>query len=331
MPISSGLGSSLGMSAVTSTYGAFVAPTRFFRARSYQPGRPSTRVNGEGISQDGLLPNGAHYVETTEAATLNVELDVQTKGLGLLLQAITGGTSTITGSTGAYLQTHTLGDPYGKNHTWQVGAPLRVSGGTVVAQTVRGAKVTSAEFSCEATGILGVTVQMDGRQFLTSDTYSNPNYDATDVFHGRQAVLKVGALGSEVAVAGVRSGNVSFSRSHDADDYTMDGTGFKAEPVLNGLYDVTGSFEVDWIDKAAFQDLVVNNTARSLVWEFVGATLTGTTKSTFAIDIPNATFEADMQGVGGVQELTNTWNFTSRQGSTSALPKIRYISSDAAL
>ena len=329
MAIGSGLGSSLGMSAVTATYGAFVAPTRFFRARNYSITRAANRVQPEGITQDGLLPLGAHYVETTEAATASVELDVQTKGFGLLLQAITGGTSTITGSTGAYLQTHTLGDPFGKNHTWQVGAPYRT--GAVAAQTLRGGKVVSAEFSCEATGILGVTVQLDGRQFLATDTYATPSYDATDVFHGRQAVIKVGVDGSEVAVAGVRSGNVSFSRSHDADDYTMDGTGLKAEPVLNGLYDVTGSFEVDWLDKATFQDLVVSNAARSIIWEFVGATLTGTTKSTFRIDIPNATFEGDMQGVGGVQELTNTWNFTSRQGSTAALPKIEYIAADAAL
>lgn len=329
MAIGSGLGSSLGMSAVTSTYGAFVAPTRFFRARSYSINRVPTRVQGEGITAGGLLPLGAHYVETAEAATASVELDVQTVGFGLLLQAITGGTSTITGATGAYAQTHTLGDPYGVNHTWQVGAPYR--GGTVAAQTLRGGKVASAEFSCEATGILGLTLDIDGQKFSASDTYATPSYDATDVFHGRQAVVKVGALGSEVAVAGVRSGSISFTRAHDADDYTMSGTGLKAEPVLNGLYDVNGSFEVDWLDKATFQDIVVSGAAKSVVWEFEGAVLTGTTKSTFRITIPNATFEGDMQGVGGVAELTNSWTFNSRQGGTADLPTITYISADSAL
>lgn len=329
MAIGSGLGSSLGMSAVTSTYGAYVAPTRFFRARSYNITRVPNRVQGEGIRQDGLLPVGAHYVETTEAATASIELDVQTKGFGLLLQAITGGTSTITGTTGAYLQTHTLGDPYGKNHFWQVGAPYR--SGTVVGQSLRGGKVASAEFTCDATGILGVTVDIDGQQFSATDTYATPSYDATDVFHGRQAVIKVGTLDSEVEVAGVRSGSVSFTRAHDADDYTMNATGLKSEPVLNGLYDVNGSFEVDWLDKATFQDLVVSGDAKSIIWEFVGATLTGTTKSTFRIKVPNATFEGDMQGVGGVDVLTNSWTFNSRQGSGTELPTIEYISSDSAL
>lgn len=329
MAIGSGLGSSLGMSAMTATYGAYVAPTRFFRARSYTINRVPTRVQGEGITSGNTLPLSAHYVETAEAASANVELDVQSKGFGLLLQAITGGTSTITGSTGAYIQVHTLGDPYGKNHLWQLGAPYR--GGTVVGQTLRGGKVASAEFSCDATGILGLTVEIDGRQFLATDTYATPAYDATDVFHGRQAAVKVGTYTSEVAATGIRSVSVSFARSHDAEDFTMDGSGLKAEPVLNGLYEVTGSIEADWLDKATFQDLVVSNTPKSLVWEFVGATLTGTTKSTFRITIPNVHFEGDMQGVGGQDVLTNTWNFTARLDASGNLPKIEYIASDAAL
>lgn len=329
MAIGSGLGSSLGISAVTSTYGAFVAPTRFYRARSYSVNRAANRVQGEGIAAGNLLPLGAHYVETTEAASASVELDVQTKGFGLLLQAITGGTSANTGATGAYLQTHTLGDPYGKNHTWQVGAPYR--SGSVVAQTLKGGKVASAEFSCEATGILGVTIEVDGQSFSSTDTYATPSYDATDVFHGKQAKVKVGTYTSETEVSGVRSASVSFARSHDAEDYTLNGTGLKAEPVLNGLYEITGSLEVDWLDKATFQDLVVDNTAKSLVWEFEGATLTGTTVSTFRITIPNVTFEGDMQGVGGVDVLTNTWNFTARLDASGNLPTIEYITADTDL
>jgi len=329
MAIGSGLGSSLGMSAVTATYGAYVAPTRFFRARTYSINRVANRVQGEGIASGNLLPLGAHYVETTEAANASIELDVQTKGFGLLLQAITGGTSTITGATGAYAQVHTLGDPYGKNHFWQIGAPYR--SGTVVGQSLRGGKVASAEFSCEAGGILGVTVDIDGQQFNATDTYATPSYDATDVFHGKQSKVKVGTYNSETEVAGVRSASVSFTRTHDAEDYTLNGTGLKAEPVLSGLYEISGSLEVDWLDKATFQDLVVNNTAKSLVWEFTGAILTGTTASTFRITIPNVTFEGDMQGVGGVDVLTNTWNFTARLDASGNLPKIEYISADSAL
>lgn len=328
MAIGSGLGSQVGFSTET-TWGTRVAPAKFARAKSYNVNRDNNRVQGEGIQAGALGNIGAHYVETTEAGSASVSLDVQSNGMGPLLQALTGGTSTIVqqAATTAWLQTHTLADPM-KSLTLQIGTPYRT--GTVFCQELQGAKVTSAEFSGSADDILTATFNLDGKKYDSSQTLATASYTAAKPFHGKQLAVKTGTFGAEVATSGVKSVSVSWNNSIDTEDYTAGGTGLKAEQIRNGVAEITGSLTVDWLTttKTVFEDLRVANTSTSLVLEWVGPLIAATHYETFRIVLPGVFFTGDTPSIQGRDVVTVDYGFEWKFDGTN-LPKIEYMSTDA--
>lgn len=328
MAIGSGLGSSLGIIS-ESTYGTYVAPTRFLRAKSYSIERVAQRQQGEGIASGTFGPLASQYVETTNAATATIDMDVQSTKMGALLQTLMGsGSFAQIGTSTAYTATYTLADTYGKSMTAQLGAPYR--SGTVVAHTLTGGKVASGSFSCDVGGILGAKFDLDGKAFTTTQSLASVSYSAANVFNFSQMSLKMGTYSSESAVNGVRSVSISIERPHDVGDYTAGNSGSKSEPVLNGLANISVDITADWLAKATFQDLAHSVTSTSLVWEFVGTLIGSTNYETFRITLPSVYFEPATQGVPGVQELTNSWKAVWRYDATN-LPKIEVISTDTAV
>lgn len=330
MGIGSGLDSSLGVAA-ESVYGTYVAPSKFLIAKSYDLQPKRERVQGEGIQKGALGPLAAHYAETTTAAEGTIDFDVQTSSLGLILQSITGGTSTSAqqAASAAYLQTHTLGSTVGKSLTAQIGRPTR--GGTAVPLAMLGAKVTSADFKAEVKGELSCNLSLDGRALDNTTALATPTYTgAPALFTGAQMQVKMGAFGSEAAVSGVRSVSQKWARNLDVEGFAADGTGLKGEPVENGLVDITGTLSVDWLAKATFEDLSWTTATTSLVWVFTGALIASTYYRKIEFTLPSVTFEPGAQGVSGRNELTADWNYTWRYDGTN-LPTIKYTTVDTAL
>ena len=329
MAIGSGLGSQFGFSS-ESVYGTYVAPTKFLRARSYSLEPVRERVQGEGITSGGLGPLAAQYVETVKGATGEVELDAQTTAMGKLLNQITGGTSSSAaqGGTAAYLQTHTLGDTYGKSLTVPIGRPTRA--GTAVPANLVGGKITSAEWSCDVKDILKLKLSLDGQNYENTTALATASYVDAQVFHGGQLTVKLGTYSSETTLTGVRSVSQTWSRGHDAEDYTAGASGLKSEPVLNALAEITGSLTVDWLAKATLEDLSLTTGTKSLILEWVGDQISSTYYKTLQITLPSVTFEAASQGVDGVGELTSEWSYQWRYDGTN-LPTIKYTTTDTSI
>lgn len=335
MAIGSGLASSFSVSAETASYGTRVAPARSFRAKSASINRTQERVQGAGIQAGAFGATLAHFVETVQGADATVALDVPMAKFGIMLQALMGTVVTpvaVTGSTGAYIQTHTLADNVGQSLTGQVGAPYR--SGTIGVQEGTGLVVTGVEFSCAVKEILSANVKMNGKKFDSTQTLATPSYSTAELFHGGQMALKLGMFSSEAAVTDmVRSVSMSFERPQDTDDYTAGNSGLKSVPVLNDLTKISGSVLTDWTtaSKVAFSDRVQANTSCSLVWEFVGSVaITATTYPTIRFTLPSVVWSGDMQGADGVDALKSTWNFEWKYDGTN-LPKIEYQSVDVAI
>lgn len=326
----SGLRSSFGF-GVESTYGTAATPNKFIHHNSFSIQPVRNRVQGSGIQSGVLGPLASHFVETTKGATASVSADVTKNGWGRLFEAITGGTSTSAAisATTAYAQAHTLGNVYGKSLTVQGSRTTR--GGSPGPATLTGGKVTSAEFSCEVGGLLTASIEFDGQNFDNQTTpLATAVYTATQPWRGTEMCLKMGTFNSEANIAGVRSVSQTWTRSLDTEDYTACGQGLKAEPVLNGLYEISGSITVDWVARATFEDLSIAGTQPSLVWLFEGATIAAANKQTLKFTLPSVDFTAAAQGVDGVGELTTSWNYTWKYDGTN-LPKIDVITSDIAL
>ena len=333
MAIGSGLGSSFGFSA-ESSYGTYVAPTKFVRHRSANIQKAANRVQGEGIQSGvyGMLLS--QFVEATTAATGTVTFDVQSKGLGVLLNTLMGGTVSPVqqGATTAYLQTHTLADPFGKSMSVQVGLPQR--GGTVTPATLKGAKVASVAFQAGVDSVLQATATLDAQAYENSTSLATPSYlSGVNVFHGGQMTVKIGTYGSEAAVSGVKTMSATINRGMDVAGYYAGATvpGTKSEPVLNAATSITGSFGVDFINTTDFHTRAVGNTSTSVVITFVGPLIASTYYETFTITIPSVVFPSpESFDVADRNVLNATFNWEWRYDGTN-LPTIAYTTTDTTL
>jgi hypothetical protein len=331
MAIGSGLGSSFGLSTET-VYGTYVAPATFLYHESADLQPTDGRVTAPTIKAGGLGPRAAHHVQTTYNASADLKTDLVAKGLGKLFQAIMGGTSTSTsGGSSSYTQVHTLAGDF-KSLSLQTGRPLR-SGASVVPATVVGAVVTSAEVSCDASDVAKLSVGFDGRKWDNTTALATVSYPtpAPAAYTGLQSTLKIGAHGSEATLAGARSCTWKLARKLDDADYTLDGTGLKAQPVLSDWYDLTGTVSRDYLDKTAVEDLSLTTTPTSLNWSFTGALIGTSIYYKIAFDVPSVVFEPKAQSINGPKELTSDWSWKWYDDDSGVMPSVTIITTDTAI
>lgn len=330
MAVGSGIGASFGVAAET-TYGTYVAPARFFEARSFNVKKVQNVQPLTGIAAGRPAP--AEEVVTTTAATGSMQADVTRKGFGLLLAHLMGSSSTPVqqAATAAYLQTHVFNDNYGKSLTLQAGLPS--TGGTVHPMTALGSKIVSAEFTCGVDELLQSTFDFDGRAFTEAQALVAPSYTVGNTpFHFGEMSLKLGTYASEATVQGVRKVTVNISRGQDTGRFYGGNAGLKSEPIWNDYAAVTGSVEIDLVTKADFLDRYTGHTSTSLVWEFVGPTAIATTYfPTFRISLPKVYFNGDVPDVSGPDVTKATIPFTAFYDTTNGLATAAYQSTDTAV
>lgn len=329
MGIGSGLGSSVGM-APEVTYGTYVAPTRWCEGAAKLTKKKNTVQLGGMAAGRMVQPGGRRYV-TWRAAGGTFEAGVYSKGLGLLLNALMGGTVTPVqqGAGPAYLQTHPLADPIGKHLTIQSGVPDL--GGVVRPYTFLGCQVISAEFSCEVGGGLTVSFEVESRDVTDAQTLATPSYITVNEFHFAQATLKLGAFGAEALVDGVRKVSVKIERPrHDGGPY-MGSQGLRSQGVLNNYSKVSGTIEADYLDKTTFADRFAADSSTSLVWEFVGPLIASTYFETFRVKVPMIFLDGDTPTADSPDVVKTSFPFVGQFDGTNPAATIETISTDTAL
>lgn len=333
MAVGSGIGSQLGV-APEVTYGTYVAPTRFYEARSAKVSKVKNTQSWDGLAAGRLVDRADGRVVTTKAgmAAIN-DLVCTNKDLGLLLNMIMGGTVAPVqqAATAAYLQTHTLLDTYGKSCTVQSGVPL--IGGTVVAQSGLGGRVTSAEFSCGVDELLTVGVEMDARDVTEVQSLAAASYGTNRrPFHFGQMAVKVGATsGAAAAADGVRSVSLKIDRKIKTDQFYANGAGLKDQPVTNDKAEITGTISADYKTAAHFADRFRDDTQFALVWEFVGPLIASTYFETIRFTIPAAFFDGETPAVDGPDVVGTDFPFRVYNDLTNNPLTVEYLSSDTVL
>lgn len=328
MAIGSGLGAQLGIAA-ESTYGTFVAPTRFIEITKESLVLKKTTAQSAGIAAGRLLPLSSRRVLTRKEVSGSLELEVANKGMGLLLQALMGTTVTPVQqvATTAYLQTHTLASVAGKSLTIQKGVPLTT--GTVTDKSLLGCKVTSGEFACEVGGMLTSTYEIDGRDCDEAQTLAAASYANQSPFHFGQMAVKTGTFGAETALDGIRKVSCKIERPQDLERFYANQSALKKEPIENDQVKITGSLETDYV-ATTLDDLHTSDGATSLVWEFVGPIIASTYAETFRITLPAVKLDEGPPVVDGFGVVKPTFSFTGLYDGTN-LPKIEYMSTDITL
>ncbi|MEU9861331.1 phage tail tube protein [Streptomyces sp. NPDC047971] len=327
MAIGSGLGGQLGIVA-ESTYGTFVAPTRFLEFTKESLVLKKTTAQSAGVAAGRLMALSDRRVLTQKEVSGSIEMEVTNTGMGLLLQALMGTTVTPAQqeSTDAYLQVHNLADNFGKFLTIQKGVPLTT--GVVTDKSFVGCKVAGAEFSCDVGGMLMSTWEIDGKDCSEAQTLATASYPARSPFHFGQMAIKAGAFESEVALDGIRKVSVKFERPMATDRFYAGQSGLKKEPISNDLVKVTGSIEMDYVG-TTLDDLHTSDGETSLVWEFVGPQIETTYNETFRIVLPAIKVDDAPPTIDGFEVIKPTINFTALYDGTNPV-SIEYLSTDTA-
>lgn len=328
MAIGSGLGSQIGIAA-ESAYGTFVAPTKFVEFTKEDLQLKKTTAMSEGMAAGRLVGLSSRRVLTQKEVQGSIELEVTTKSFGLLLQALMGTTVTPVqqAATAAYLQTHTLADTAGKSLSIQKGVPLTT--GTVADYSAVGCKITSAEFECEAGGMLTSKFEFDGKNMDETQTLASPSYPTMAPFHFGQMGFKIGTFGAEAALDGIRKVNLKIERGLAVDRFYANNSGLKAEPISNELVKITGSVEADFV-AVTLADLFVSDAARSVVWEFTGDLIETGQNYLFRATLPAIHIDDEPPTVDGPEVIRTSFNFTGLYDGTNQ-NKIEYKSTDVTI
>ncbi|MEV6477618.1 phage tail tube protein [Streptomyces sp. NPDC051657] len=328
MAIGSGLGAQMGIAAET-TYGTFVAPSRFVEFTKESLVLKKTTAQSAGIAAGRLLALSSRRVLTRREASGSIEMEIVNKGMGLLLQALMGTTVTPVqqGAGPAYLQTHTLADTAGKSLTIQKGVPLTT--GTVTKKNVLGCKITSGEFACEVGGMLTGAFEFDGRDVEESSALAAASYPALLPFHFAQMGIKTGTFGTETARTGIRKVSCKVERPQEVERFYAGAAGLKAEPISNDQVKISGTLESDYVE-TTLDDLHTSDGATSLVWEFVGPLIAATFYETFRITLPAIRLDEGPPVVDGFGVVKPSFNYVGLYDGTNQ-PKIEIISTDITL
>ena len=328
MTIGSGLGAQLGIAA-ESTYGTFVAPTKFLEFTKESLVLKKTTAQSAGIAAGRLVPLASRRVVTRREVSGSIDLEIANKGMGVLLQALMGTSVTPVqqATSTAYLQTHTLASVAGKSLTIQKGVPLTT--GTVTDKSFLGCKITSGEFSCEVGGMLTGTFEFDGKDCDETQTLAVASYSNMSPFHFGQMALKTGTFGAETALDGIRKVSVKFERPQDVERFYANQSALKKEPIENDQVKITGTLETDYV-ATILDDLHTSDGATSLVWEFVGPIIASTYPETFRITLPAIKLDEGPPVVDGFGVVKPSYNFTALFDGTN-VSKIEYISTDSTL
>jgi len=325
MAIGSGIGSQLGI-ATESTFNTPVTVTRFYEFTSENLNYNKKVAVGMGLRAGGQLPRSQRRVVTTSDSTGDINLDLPTRGLGLLLSHAMGSTpSATTTTTGVYSYTFTLGDVYGRSFTAQVGVPQY--GGTVTPKTIGGAKIQNFELGVAAGGIATGKFTVDAASLTTGVSLATASYSTiSNLFHFAQGALTVNGT----SVANVKDFTVTVANTLKGDRYNLGSAGTKAEQVINGFRKISGKLTAEFSDTTLLNAFLADSTT-ALVLTFTGATIANGAKETLSITIPAAKFNADTPNVPGPGVVDLSMTFEGYDDGTNQPLTIVYQTADSSL
>lgn len=277
--IGGGLGGAVGIAA-ESTYGTWVAPTRWIEVRNFKMQERPHVTQGTGLAYGRTVDLGSRRTVTWKDAGGSFDYEVLNSGFGLLLNNIMGSNATLTpvGTTSANSLTCNLGVPDNQNYL-SMQSLVPNTAGTIFPQSFHGCKFLSAEFSIDMDNPLMCNIAVDSQQLDTTQTAGSPSYTSnTTNFTFQGMNFKVGAFGSEASIDGVRKMTCKIERGLYVDRIYM-GQAAKSEPITNAVTKISGTADVDLTaaDKSVFWDIFHTQTAvPSIVMQFVGSAIGST-------------------------------------------------------
>lgn len=325
MAIGAGIGAQFGIVNEV-TFNTFVAPTRFYEFNSESLQFEKNVAVGMGLRAGGQIARSQRRVVTTFGGSGDLELDLPTRGLGLLLSHAMGtAPAGVLVSTGVYTYTFTLGDLFGRSFSAQAGVPQY--GGTVLAKTLTGCKVGGFELGVDNGGIAVGKFSLDAAGFVTTQALATASYPLNgSIFHFAQGAITVDAG----ATTNIKDFNLSVDNNLKADRYALGNLGAKSEQTLGGFRKVSGKLTAEFTDATLMNKFLTDSSA-ALELTFTGGTIASTYKDTLKITIPAVKFDGEAPAVGDDGPVDLSMDFEGFDDGTNQPLTVFYQTSEATL
>lgn len=325
MAIGSGIGSQLGIATET-TFNTPVTVARFYEFTNESLNYNKNVVVGLGLRAGGQLPRSQRRVVTTSDVTGEINMDLPTRGLGLILAHSMGSfPSPTTITTGVYSYTFTLGDVAGHSFTTQVGVPQY--GGTVTPKTMGGCKVSNFELAVSNAGLATGKFAIDAASMTTSTALATASYSAsTGLFNFAQGAITVDGT----PVANIKDFSLTVDNTLKNDRYNLGNSGIKSEQIINGFRKVTGKITAEFTDTVLLAKYLSDATT-ALALTFTGNAISGSYKDTLSITISAVKLDGEVPQVAGPEVIDVNFTFEAYDNGTDAPVTIVYQTADAAL
>lgn len=321
------------------TYGTPLTPTRFYEISSgdgfdYRP----NRVQGNGMRVGAVGARKARRVTPNGDYGGSFNLDVLSKGFGLLINKMMGGTPSNTTITGGYQVNHILGGAL-KPFTGQLGVPrIQTDGSTVIDPlTATGCTIPSFGFSMDNADILKLKFDIDARDLATATALATASYPAASnqfsfagafLYGGTYTAPTTTALGiGGTALANITSWNMDVTRNADVGRF-LAGQGGKKSIPIPGQAAATGTLGIEYSD-TVYRDGYLADTDLTLVVKFEAGALSSN-KETIQFEVANFRLEGELPKPTG-DTTKASCNWTALENDVNPLLQIVQRTADTAL
>ncbi len=341
MPTGTGLDAQIGFAA-ESTWGTAVTTTRFVEFNTESLKFEPTWLEPVGLRVGTKHKRVSRIRQSRKSVSGDVEMDLATLGMGLLVKHMLGSavtTPTQVGATTAYEQIHTPGGFLGLGLTTQVGRP-EPSSGTVQPFTYSGCKVSGWEFMCEDNATPSLKLSLVGRQETTATALASASYlSGASVFDFSQATLTLGGTvstsagettitGGTAVAAVVRSISVAGANPMAEERFGLGNAGLRSQPLENDTPTITGSLAAEF-SKTELYDLFQANTTTALQFDLVGEAI-DTETYLFSIILPAVKLKTAAPNVGGPDIVQMSTDFEAYSDETNPVIQIKIVSTESA-
>ena len=316
--------------AVESTYGtASGATPRAYEAKADTFSRDVEYIDSVGFRRDLQTIRSDRSDTISLGATGSFELDIQNKGLGLLLQHALGTAVAPAqqGSTGAYLQTFSTNDtgPTG-SYTAQVS---RVdSGGTLRPFTYEGSVITGWDISQDLGAAASMTFNFDSENEQTSTGEFTPAYpSSSDVFVYTDATVEI----DDSAITTFTSFSLSADLAMKTDRRFLKGSATKGQPKRSGVPSYTGTISGEFASLTQFAAFVAGTVFKLEFILTMGTAIDAGYYPYFHITMPACKWTGSTP-VASLDDMTTIeLPFTVLDNGSDAAVEIKYQSTDTAV
>lgn len=323
-----------------STYGTYLAPNRALEFDDEGLDFAPTWSDGNGLRVGALTDLDYRSVETSRAGSGPVKIAAQTKGLGVLLDAAHGSSTSTLVSGSTYQQVHQFGTSPA-SLCIQKGIP-QTTAGTVDALSFLGCMVDSWSFDGSGDAVPMFEFNFDIRDIDSLQSFAALTYPTllpTSIYSFEHVAAGYGGSLTTPTTTALASGPTAATNFRDfkfevknnlvrRPNVGLGGLTAKPQP---GRREVTGSFTAEYENMTSYLADYRANTSRPLLVTYTSAEALSTGNATLQFAFPAIKLRSGVPVANGDEIITVEHKFKAY--ATATLPALYTVvrTSDTAL